>query len=344
MNNIINFLDFRNAKNQSEYENACKWLDLDRIRNELLDRIEDVLCYLLPKGKIKDNKFLIGSIKGEKGKSMSIALDGPQKGKWFDFATKQGGDILTLWREVLGYQQSEFGDLLCKINDWLGHPTITINDICNQEPPKKSPPMDNLGKPTAKYDYFDKNNKLIAVVNRYDPQTGKEFRVWDVQSRKAKSPDIRPLYNIPGIINSKKIIIVEGEKSADALIEKGFTATTAMCGANAPLEKTDWSPLKDKEVIIWPDNDVAGINYAKKLSEHLQNTALFISVLTPPQDKKDKWDVYDAIKEKFDVTNFLNTAKSIDLKLPSYSISEFLNDNSPMPWPRSLTHGVAETG
>ena len=114
-----------------------------------------------------------------------------------------------------------------------------------------------------------------------------------------------------------------------------------MCGANAPLHKTDWSPLKDKEVIIWPDNDEAGINYANKLTDHLKNIAGFISVLTPPQGKKDKWDAYDSIKEGFDVPAFLKTAKSVDLELPSYSILEFLNDDSKMPEdlisPRLLT-------
>ena len=39
-------------------------------------------------------------------------------------------------------------------------------------------------QPTAKWDYFDKNNKLIACVYRYDTEDGKEFRVWDVKTEK----------------------------------------------------------------------------------------------------------------------------------------------------------------
>lgn len=38
-------------------------------------------------------------------------------------------------------------------------------------------------------------------------------------------------------MKSDKVILVEGEKCADALIEQGITATTAMLGANAPIEK-----------------------------------------------------------------------------------------------------------
>jgi len=331
------FLDFNNANNQKEINREK--IDVEQIRSNLLNRIEDVLFYLFPSGRIQNKQFYIGNIKGEQGKSLVIQLTGDKQGNWFDFATSQGGDIFTLWQEVMGYQKSDFPKLLNEINEWLGNtPAISKTQIT-----KKSPPLDNLGKPTAEWNYFDKNNKLLAVVSRYDTDKGKEFRVWDIKSRKSKAPEIRPLYNIPHIKDSNKIILVEGEKSADALIEFGFAATTAMFGANAPLDKTDWSPLKDKEVIIWPDNDEAGISYAKKLSDHLQGTALFISTLTPPEGKEEKWDAYDAIKEKFDVRSFLNKAKNNSLNLPIYLITELLNDNSPMPRdiisPRLLTPG-----
>lgn len=315
--------------------------NIDQIKDDLLGKTEDALFYLFPNGRVQNKQFYIGNIKGDAGKSLIVQLAGDKQGNWFDFATDQGGDIIALWQEVSGYTKSEFPKLLNDINEWLGNSsTIRKNQIV-QKSSKQSPPIDNLGKPTAKWDYLNKDNRIIACVYRYDNENGKEFRVWDVSKRRSKAPDIRPLYNIPGIIKSKKVVIVEGEKSADALINIGITATTAMFGANAPLNKTDFSPLKDKEIIIWPDNDEAGVDYAKKLSEHLQSTALFISTLTPPEDKKNKWDVYDAIKENFDVRSFLNSAKSVDLKLPSYSIDEFLNDNSPMPedliYPRLLT-------
>lgn len=326
--------DFNSANNQSNH--LPNSIDIEQIRNDLLNKIEEALFYLFPHGQIRNKQFYIGDIKGNKGKSLVVQLEGDKQGNWFDFATNQGGDIFNLWQEVTGYQKSDFPKLLTEINEWLGNTTIF-----HKPPTHKSPTLDNLGKPTAKWDYLDQHNKLIAVVYRYDPEDGKEFRIWDVQSRKAKAPEIRPLYNIPNLINSKKIIIVEGEKAADALNQVGFIATTAMCGANAPIHKTDWLPLKDKEVIIWPDNDEAGINYANKLVDHLKNIAGFISVLTPPQNKKDKWDAHDSIKEGFDVPAFLKTAKNIDSKLPSYSILEFLNDNSEMPEdlisPRLLT-------
>jgi len=337
------FLDFNSANNQYS---APEKLDIEGIRNSLLSKIDEALNYLLPNGYVQNNYFYIGDTEGNKGKSLVVQLQGDKKGSWFDFATNQGGDLFNLWAEVIGYGKNEFPKLLTEINEWLGNNPVNAKNTSTTEKSsvvRKLPPMDILGKPSAEWNYLDQNNRLLAVVYRYDNDQGKQFRIWDVKSRKAKAPDIRPVYNIPGIATSKKIILVEGEKTADALIENGFTATTAMFGANAPIEKTDWSPLQGKELIIWPDNDEAGINYANRLSRHLTNICSFISVLTPPDDKKDKWDAFDAVAEKFDIRSFLNTAKSSDPKLPSFTISEFLNDETPMPEdlisPRLLTPG-----
>ena len=80
-------------------------------------------------------------------------------------------------------------------------------------------------------------------------------------------PDIRPLYNIPNVLASDRVIWVEGEKCADALNDVGYTATCTIGGAGALTKKTahqfDFSPLQNKELILWPDNDPAG----KKLAD-----------------------------------------------------------------------------
>ena len=66
-----------------------------------------------------------------------------------------------------------------------------------------------------------------------------------------------------------EVILVEGEKAAEALINQGLCATTAMNGASAPVEKTDWSPLAAKRVLIWPDKDTAGWHYAEAAAQAL---------------------------------------------------------------------------
>ncbi len=335
-----NLLDFNTALPQENH--LPEKLSSEEIKSELLNRIEDVLSYLLPNGHVRNNCFYVGSIKGEAGKSLTVQLAGEKQGQWFDFATNQGGDLFTLWQEVKNYHKSDFSKLLGEISEWLGKPTIQRNSATySQHNFQQNSFYDNLGKPTAKWDYFDKNSKLIACVYRYDTEDGKEFRVWDVKNRKAKSPDPRPLYNIPAITSAKRIILVEGEKSADALIAYGLTATTAMFGANAPINKTDWSPLIGKEVIIWPDNDEAGVEYGGKVAAHLLKVASFVSLITPPKHKSHKWDAFDAVAEGFNINSLFETAKSFEQRFPSYLGIELAADNSPMPEdlisPRFLT-------
>ena len=329
-----NLLDFNSADNQ---QNNSERLDSEVIREALLGRIEDALFYLLPSGHIRNNCFHIGNTNGDPGKSLIVQLGGEKQGNWFDFSENTGGDIFSLWSEVRGYHKAEFNKLLKEISDWLGNPSTSY---AAPKPVQRSF-TDDLGKPTAKWDYFDKENRLIACVYRYDTEDGKEFRVWDVKNRKAKSPDPRPLYNIPGITSAKKIILVEGEKSADSLIAYGFTATTAMFGANAPINKTDWSPLLGKEVIIWPDNDEAGLEYGKKVATHLSKVASFVSLITPPKHKPDKWDAFDAVAENFNLQSLFETAKGFEQRFPRYLGPELMADDSPMPddlvSPRFLT-------
>ena len=42
----------------------------------------------------------------------------------------------------------------------------------------------------------------------------------------------------------------------------GLVATTSAHGAQSP-HKSDWSPLAGKDVVILPDHDAPGENYAK---------------------------------------------------------------------------------
>ena len=46
--------------------------------------------------------------------------------------------------------------------------------------------------------------------------------MWDEKMQRYKAPDVRPLYNLQGIAKSDRVILVEGEKCAQALIDKGF--------------------------------------------------------------------------------------------------------------------------
>jgi putative DNA primase/helicase len=66
---------------------------------------------------------------------------------------------------------------------------------------------------------------------------------------------------------------------------------------HAPIDKTDWSPLAGKTVIIWPDNDAPGFEYAKAVSARLTSLGCTVLGVTPPSDAPTKWDAADCVAE-----------------------------------------------
>jgi len=318
------------------------------LKSRLLLNLPAALMALLPNGIARAGKFFIGDLKGNRGESMVVELAGPKAGLWHDFATDDGGDIFDLWARVKGIDRhNRFADLVQDIQRWLGSspPQVSLNKTEKQK--------EALGPVTGRWNYTDASGALIATVYRYDPPgRKKQFRPWDAKQGKVQAPEIRPLYNQPAMLASQLIILVEGEKCADALNKAGYCATTAMNGSNAPIEKTDWSPLAHKSVLIWPDHDEAGLNYARQAASAVARAgAVSVEILKIPVDKPPKWDSADAVAEGLCIPDIVNSWERVSIKqkprldtnFPLYSIAELAADRSPIPpdliTPRVLTPG-----
>ncbi len=275
----------------------------EAVRAALLSRLEAVLFTLFPAGRTRRGKFVIGDVLGSPGDSLEVVLDGDKAGLWTDRAEGSGGDVFHLIGAHFGVDvHGDFARILDLAEDLVGRaPTAPARKAA------KETPVDDLGPATAKWDYLDAQGRLIAVVYRYDPPgRKKEFRPWDARRRKMAPPEPRPLYNQPGIRNAAQVVLVEGEKCAQALIETGIVATTAMHGANAPVDKTDWTPLAGKAVLIWPDRDKPGWEYAVQAAQAILSAgAKTCHILYPPEEAADGWDAADAVMEGFDVAAFL---------------------------------------
>ncbi len=285
----------------------------DEIRAALLARLEFVLSALFPAGKKRRGKFVIGDILGSPGDSLEVVLDGEKAGLWTDRATGDGGDVFDLIAAQAGlHVATGFSQVLERAVQLLGY--SSVQPVRRK---RREPPTDELGPATAKWDYLDAAGQLVGVVYRYDPPgRGKEFRPWDAKRRRMAPPDPRPLYNQPGLASATQVVFVEGEKCAQALIDAGIVATTAMHGANAPVEKTDWSPLAGKIVLIWPDRDKPGWEYAANAAQAmLQAGAVSVAILVPPEDAPAGWDAADAIEEGFDIGGYLAAGARVPVVL-----------------------------
>lgn len=111
-----------------------------------------------------------------------------------------------------------------------------------------------------------------------------------------------PLYGLPGILSRphELVLVVEGEKCAEALHRLGFVATTSAHGARSSA-KTDWSPLANREVAILPDNDESGRAYAADVTKILA---------TLPKPARTRVVAFPDLPIKGDVVDFITRLRS----------------------------------
>ena len=326
----------------------------DMSANELVDMISqkvpasvqiNALRDTYPQGVIRGDMFTIGSLQGEPGKSLKIDINprSPYFMKGSDFNGAEGvGGIVKILMEGRNMRLPEIKELF---GNYLDESSPSEPDI----PQELSVTFKKTYDINTPFDhehlYLSVDGELLCRVRRYNikDENGnpvmdshgkpkKEFRQFTDASY-PKIPDVRPLYNLPNVVASEKVIWVEGEKCADALNEIGYTATCTMGGAGMLSRKSasrfDFSPLQDKELIIWGDNDNAGRKVAELVQELALNAgARSVTTLTPPRGKPEGWDAVDAISESFDVQHFLNTTvkhtrRNINLLDDSLLVSRF---------------------
>lgn len=168
----------------------------------------------------------------------------------------------------------------------------SAEDILNAVGLKKKDLYDNKGDfimNKTSYTYYNADGTVAYTKTRIDnADKTKQFYFEQPNGKRNLQGVNRVPYNLPAVLNAQTVYFVEGEKCADAVIKQGFVATTLDNGANSKWlsEYTDY--FKNKNVIIIPDNDTPGMDYAKKV---LQNVPTARIVKLP--DLPPKGDIYD---------------------------------------------------
>lgn len=293
-----------------------------RTRDELASRAREFVEWLFDGRALiaRDGKTaMIGDVLGTPGESLNIVLRGAKAGAWHDFANQsdQGSDLIGLYMANMGYdRRRDFVKALDEIgSEFLGWAPINrpsrpdkpakeriaeVSKVHGQKPKASV----ELGAPTASYHYYSIDGTILATVRRYDflnakGETDKTFRQWDGQGR-PQAPNPRPLYRLPEIVQAQSVVLVEGEKCAEALASVGIEATTAIGGANTDLAKVDWTPLAGKQITIWPDADDAGRAYAGRVTPLLQALGCEVTIVQT-EGHAAKWDAAKCLEEGGDV-------------------------------------------
>lgn len=98
--------------------------------------------------------------------------------------------------------------------------------------------------------------------------------------------------------NTNYVIITEGEKAMLAA-EKIFDHDVCCHhGGVGNYKNCDWSLLKDRNILIWPDNDTAGKKFAEELSDHINNICKTVNIIKPHKELEDKEDLHEVLEKK----------------------------------------------
>ncbi len=176
------------------------------------------------------------------------------------------------------------------------------------------PSHPSLGPPSSVYTYKDIDGNPVGYVNRYDrPDGSKDIRpliyaklehVEDWRWQGFDKP--RPLYGLEQLKDkpavdfmnpdhvTPKVLVVEGEKTADAarVLFPNIPVMTWSGGAKG-VKHTDWKPLRFYDVVIWPDNDDAGKQAALDIAD-IFGESCSVSIVDPPPELERGWDLADA--------------------------------------------------
>lgn len=274
------------------------------VKTASLRSIHAVLARWLPGGKTVDNGHEYTAPNPTRAdKSMGSFKVNLSKGAWSDFATgDSGGDLIDLVSYVDGCSEVEARNALAdflnisanapaeltqqsrraKADSW--EPAQPIPDEAMQARPQRHY---RHGKPTAIWTYRDTQGRPLMLVCRFDLKPDsegkrrKEFAplTWCKSSQTGKHewrwqglPPSRPLLHLDKLAArpDAPVVVCEGEKAADAAASllPDHVATCWPNGSKA-WNKTDFAPLKGRDVLLWPDNDEPGTTCMNELAQHL---------------------------------------------------------------------------
>ncbi len=173
--------------------------------------------------------------------------------------------------------------------------------------PKREAVPERLDPEHSAFPYHDADGRVVVTLRRIDCW---ERRAWGDPKLPKRAKDCRrdppgvkkpdtgwPLYRLPSLLAhpTAPLLIVEGERAAEAAQERvpdGWQATCALGGANE-AHNADYRPVEGRKVVVWPDNDSAGLKHAQNVIRHCWEAGGASVAIVPTDDLPPGWDVAD---------------------------------------------------
>jgi 5S rRNA maturation endonuclease (ribonuclease M5) len=186
-------------------------------------------------------------------------------------------------------------------------------------------------KVIKEWPYTDAKGRIHYYVVRLENDKDKEILqraadgTWGIKDEK------RLLYNLPNIIESQKIYIVEGEKCADAMIEHGYVATTVSGGAGKGRWRAEFNDyFHNKDVVILTDCDAKGVDFGKLVCNEVIKVCKTLKIFSPCKGEKQDVADYFLLAEHTNADFDELEAKAPYYKMEDKFSSEFLKQG-PLP-------------
>lgn len=145
--------------------------------------------------------------------------------------------------------------------------------------------FDGLEDPTRRFEIRDETGKLWATLVR-TPDKDMWFEGPDGSPtlRSVKVVDL-PLYGserLKRLPLETPVVVTEGPKDCEAVWRAGLPAVGTVTGAATVPSAAPLEVLRDRIVVLWPDNDEGGFKHMERLAEALTGVAREIRWLQVP--------------------------------------------------------------
>jgi DNA-binding transcriptional ArsR family regulator/5S rRNA maturation endonuclease (ribonuclease M5) len=166
------------------------------------------------------------------------------------------------------------------------------------------------------FEVRDPNGTLVALHERIE-RDGKKTFVWRHPDGRKAQGDLKvadlPLYGVHKLQSADFVVIVEGEKCAEALWSVGIPAVATYGATCDPADE----PLKQvieraQTVYLWADNDDAGRKHMERLGKRLLALGATDVRWVEWNDAPEKGDAADAVAQRIDIRALLDAAKPFE--------------------------------
>jgi hypothetical protein len=140
---------------------------------------------------------------------------------------------------------------------------------------------------------------LVASHHRIDHSDGRKRLWWELPDG-SKGLNGTPLADLP-LYGSERVrhwnpdepvVVVEGEKPAQALLDAGFNALGTVTGAGTTPGPEALKVLRGFDSVLWADNDDPGRSHMERVAKQADGVANTVAVFTW-QDAPEKGDAAD---------------------------------------------------